>query len=84
MKYGDWRYSFTILDLGSRWRCVIIFMLLPLYPRGNSLLYPLDRRLGVSQSRSGCNNNNNNNNNVRFEVVTAGTVKGIVFWDVTP
>jgi hypothetical protein len=58
---------------------MVIFMSLPIYPRGNSLWYTLDRKLGVPQSRSGCNNNNNNNNNdnnnVRFEVVTAVTAK---------
>jgi hypothetical protein len=38
--YGEWSYSSTILDLGTRWRSVVSFKPLPLYPR-----YPLDRRL---------------------------------------
>jgi hypothetical protein len=41
------------LDLGSSWRWVVGFTLLPLYPRGKSHLYPLDRRLGGPQSLSG-------------------------------
>jgi hypothetical protein len=45
---GGWRYSFTILDLGTRWRLVVSVKPLPLYPR-----YPLDRRLGGPQNRSG-------------------------------
>jgi hypothetical protein len=45
---GEWMYSSTILDLGTRWRWVASFTLLPLYPR-----YPLDRRLGRLQSRPG-------------------------------
>jgi hypothetical protein len=31
---GEWRYSSTILDLGTRWMCVASFKPLPLYPRG--------------------------------------------------
>jgi hypothetical protein len=31
---GEWRYSSTILHLGTRWRCVIGFTSRPLYPRG--------------------------------------------------
>jgi hypothetical protein len=42
-----------ILDLGTRWRWVVIFIPRPLYPQGNSPWYPLDRRLGGPQSRSG-------------------------------
>jgi hypothetical protein len=42
-----------ILDLGTRWRWVVSFMPRPLYPRGKSPWYPLDRRLGGPQSRSG-------------------------------
>jgi hypothetical protein len=44
---GEWRYSSTILVLGTRWRWVVSFTPLPLY-----LLYPLDRRLGEPQNRS--------------------------------
>jgi hypothetical protein len=44
-------YSSTIL--GTRWRWVVSFTLQTLYPRGNSPRYPLDRRMGGHQSRSG-------------------------------
>jgi hypothetical protein len=50
---GEWRYSSNILDLGTRWRRVVSFTPRPLYPRGKSRQYLLDRRLGGSQSRSG-------------------------------
>jgi hypothetical protein len=43
-----------ILDLGARWRWVVSFTARPLYPQGKSPWYSLDRRLGVSQSRSEC------------------------------
>jgi hypothetical protein len=33
---GKWRYSSTILDLGTRWRWVFSFTPLPLYPWGKS------------------------------------------------
>jgi hypothetical protein len=42
-----------ILDLGTRWRRVVSFRRRPLYPQGKSPWYPLDRRLGGPQSRSG-------------------------------
>jgi hypothetical protein len=45
-------YSSTILDLGTRWRWGVSFTSLPLYPRGKSPRYPLDRRLGGPQTRS--------------------------------
>jgi hypothetical protein len=45
---GEWRYSSTILNLGSRWKSVVSFTTLPLYLR-----CPLDWRLGGSQSRCG-------------------------------
>jgi hypothetical protein len=41
------------LDLGTSWRWVVSFTPRPLYPWGKSPRYPLDRRLGVPQSRSG-------------------------------
>jgi hypothetical protein len=44
---GGW-----ILDLGPSWR-VVSFTPLPLYPRGKSPRYPLDRRLGGPQRQSG-------------------------------
>jgi hypothetical protein len=46
---GEWKYSSTFLDLGTRWRWVVSYTPLPLYPR-----YPLDRRLDGPQSPSGC------------------------------
>jgi hypothetical protein len=53
------------LDLGTSWRWVVNFTPRPLHPRGKSPRYPLNRRLGGPQSRSGrfgeekilCNNN---------------------------
>jgi hypothetical protein len=41
------------LDLGTSWRWVVSFTPLPLYLRWKSPRYPLDRRLGGPQSRSG-------------------------------
>jgi hypothetical protein len=43
----------SILDLGSRWRSVVSFTPRPLYPQGKSPWYPLDKKLGGPQSRSG-------------------------------
>jgi hypothetical protein len=42
-----------ILNLGTTWRWLISFTPRPLYPQGKSPWYPLDRRLGGPQSRSG-------------------------------
>jgi hypothetical protein len=50
---GQWRYSSTILDLGTRWRWVVNFTPRPLYLRENRPRYSLDRRIGGPQSRSG-------------------------------
>jgi hypothetical protein len=41
-----------ILDLGTKWRRVVRFVTRLLYPQGRPW-YPLDRRLGGPQSRSG-------------------------------
>jgi hypothetical protein len=41
--YGEWRYCSTILNLDTRWRLVVNFTLLPLYPRENS---PVTRWIG--------------------------------------
>jgi len=38
-----------IRNLGTRWRWAVNFTPRPLYPQ-----YPLDRKLGGPQSRSGC------------------------------
>jgi hypothetical protein len=40
-------------DLGNRWRWLMSFTPRPLYPQGKSPWYPLDKRLGGPQSRSG-------------------------------
>jgi hypothetical protein len=50
---GEWRYSCTILNFGTGRSWVVSFTPRPFYTRGNSPLYPLDRRLGGSQSRYG-------------------------------
>jgi hypothetical protein len=42
-----------ILDFGTTRRWVVSFVPRPLYPRGKIAPYPLDRRLGGPQSRSG-------------------------------
>jgi hypothetical protein len=42
-----------ILELGTRWRRVVSFKPRQLYPQRKSTWYPLDRRLGEPQSRSG-------------------------------
>jgi hypothetical protein len=39
-----------ILDPDTRWRRVVSFTPRPLYPQAKSPRYPLDRRLGGSQS----------------------------------
>jgi hypothetical protein len=53
-RVGEWRYSSTILDLGTVWRRVVSFTPRQLYPRGNRQHSPLDTRLGGPYSRSGC------------------------------
>jgi hypothetical protein len=51
------------LDLCTSWRWVVNFTPQPLYPRGDSPRYPLDRRLGGHQSRSGQSGEENSNSN---------------------
>jgi hypothetical protein len=51
--WGSGGIAPRILDLGTRWRWVVNFTLRPLYSQGKSPQYPLDRRLGRPQSRSG-------------------------------
>jgi hypothetical protein len=48
-----WRYPSTIIDLGTRWKRMISFTPRPLYPHGNRLQYPQNRRLGELQDRCG-------------------------------
>jgi len=43
-----------LLNLGTTWKWVVIFMPQPLYPQGMSPWYPLDRKLSGPQSWSGC------------------------------
>jgi hypothetical protein len=43
----------AFFDLGTRWRWVVSFTPRPLYPPGKNPGYPLDMRLGGTQSRSG-------------------------------
>jgi hypothetical protein len=43
-----------ILNFGTRWRWVASFTPRPLYSRGKSPWYPLNRRLGGPQSWAGC------------------------------
>jgi hypothetical protein len=50
---GEWRYSSTILYLGTGFRRVVSVTPLSFYPRGKSPWYPLDRRLGGPQSWTG-------------------------------
>jgi hypothetical protein len=50
--YGGVEVYSTILDLSNRWRLVVSFKAQPLYPWGKSPWYPLERRLGGSQTRS--------------------------------
>jgi hypothetical protein len=47
------RYSSTVPKPGTEQRNVVSFTHLPLYPHEDSPRYPLDRRLGGPQSRSG-------------------------------
>jgi hypothetical protein len=48
-----------ILNLSTRWRWVVSFTPQPLYHRGKSLRYRLERRLGRFQSRSKCREDKN-------------------------
>jgi hypothetical protein len=34
---GEWMYSYTIIDLGNRWRLVVSFTPGPLLPQGKEL-----------------------------------------------
>jgi hypothetical protein len=55
MKTYIWGSGCTVpcfLDLGTSWRWVVSFMPQPLYPRGKSSQYPLDRRLSGPQSQT--------------------------------
>jgi hypothetical protein len=44
--WGNEGISPRILNLGTKWRLVIVFRLQPIYTRGKSFQYPVERRLG--------------------------------------
>jgi hypothetical protein len=46
-------YFHSFFDLGTRWRRVVRFTPRPLYPQGKTPWYPVDKRLGGPQIRSG-------------------------------
>jgi hypothetical protein len=50
---GEWSIDPHFLELGTSWRSVVSFTPRPIYSRGKSPRYPVDRRLGGPQSRSG-------------------------------
>jgi hypothetical protein len=51
--WGSGGTSPRILDLGTKWKWMVSFTPQPFYPQGKSPCYPLDRRLGGLQIRSG-------------------------------
>jgi hypothetical protein len=51
--WGNRSIALRILNLGIRWTWVVSFMLRSFYPQGKIPYYPLDRRLGWTESRSG-------------------------------
>jgi hypothetical protein len=51
--WGSGGITPRVLKLSTGWRWVVSFTPPPLYPQGKSPGYPLDRRLGGPQSRSG-------------------------------
>jgi hypothetical protein len=56
--YGEWKYSATILDLGTRWSGQLHAP--AALPQGKGPQYPLYTRLGGPQNRSGrCGQENN-------------------------
>jgi hypothetical protein len=50
---GEWKYSSTIIDLGTRWMRINTFTPQPLYHRGKIPRCLLDRRLDRPQKLSG-------------------------------
>lgn len=51
---GQWRNISTILDLCTRWKCVVSFTPRQIYYQGKSHRNPLYRRLGWHQRRENC------------------------------
>jgi hypothetical protein len=52
--FGEWSYSSTVFDLGTRWKRILSFTPWPLCLRGDNTWHILDKRLGEFQSRSAC------------------------------
>jgi hypothetical protein len=50
---GEWKYTSTVLDFGNRGEISGQSKATAPLPPGNSLVVPLDRRLGGPQSRPG-------------------------------
>jgi hypothetical protein len=50
---GEWRYSSTIFNFGTRWRRVVSFIDRKLYSLMKSHQYPLDTRLAGPQNPLG-------------------------------
>jgi hypothetical protein len=71
-----------ILDLGTRWRWVVSFTPRPLYPQGKSPCYPLDRRLGGPQKRSGHGGEEKNSQPPRTPIVKPVTQR-YTDWAIT-
>jgi hypothetical protein len=49
----NWWIDASFIEVGASWRWVVSFTSRSLYPGEKSPLYPLDRRLGGPQNRSG-------------------------------
>jgi hypothetical protein len=47
-RIGEWRYSSSILELGTRGKWVVSFVPRPLHPRGKSSRYPMGRWREIS------------------------------------
>jgi hypothetical protein len=45
---GEWRYSFTILDFGTIWRCMVGFTLRTLYLLRGTSPVPIAQECGWS------------------------------------
>jgi hypothetical protein len=57
---GSGRIAPRILSLGTWWMRVVSLTPRPLHPQGENLWYPLDRRLGGTQSRCWCSGEEEN------------------------
>jgi hypothetical protein len=52
-RMGEWKYTSTNLELGNIWWWVVSFKARPLYPRGRSPRYPLNKTMDGPQIWSG-------------------------------